>query len=143
MRHRLAVFGAGLLLLPACQYTPSALEDWRDDPSRGRYENRNEPVSAEQERANRCLLEAFATGRPAELVVTFHSVEGDPVTTYYRILGPHRVEVFVDNTADRYSDQKWVHMLCGDLVDDPLCVSVDFAGCRELGLDEVVTTGYG
>ena len=133
-----------MLLLPACEYTPSALGDWRDDPSCGRYENRNEPVSVEQERANRCFLDAFEEGRPAELVATHHGDDGGPITTYYRILGPHRVEVFVDSTADIESHpQRWVHMVCDGVVDDPLDVGVDTAECRELSVDEVVTEGYG
>ena len=100
MRRPLVGLALALLLLPACEYKPSALGDWRDDPSCGRYENRNEPVSAEQERANRCLLDAFDEGRPAELVATHHGEDGGPITTYFRMLGPHRVEVFVDSTAD-------------------------------------------
>ena len=142
MRRPLVGLVLALLMLPACEYRPGALGDWQDDPSCGRYENRNEPVSAEQERANRCFLDAFEEGRPAELVATHHGVDGGPITTYYRILSPHRVEVFVDSTADvESSPQRWVHMVCAGVVDDPLDVSVDRPGCRELSVDEVVTEG--
>lgn len=55
----------------------------------------------------RCLWDAHEAGRPAEFVSTERSVEGDPVTYIYRVLGPGQVVVFVDTTRDRYGSRGW------------------------------------
>jgi hypothetical protein len=118
-------------------YTPSALERWPEDPSCGSYENRNEPVSSEQRRKNGCLLDALAEGRRAELVATFMTIEGDPITEYYRVLGPHRAEVFIDSTADSYGTQKWTHHVCDSVEEDSgFLHGVD---CRAISVDEIVS----
>ena len=131
---------AGVLaaLVSACSYTPSALETWPDAPSCGRWENRNETVSAEQRRKTRCLLDAFEAGRAAELYLVYHSVEGDPIREYYRVLGPDRVEVFIDSTADSNANQKWSHLLCAKVAVESGYVSGD--DCRELSVDRTVSS---
>ncbi len=129
----------GLALVTACGYTPSALESWPKTPSCGRYENLNEPVPADQRRKNRCLLDALSEGRRAELFVTYATVEGDPITTYYRVLGPRRLEVFIDSTRDSFGSREWTHMLCDGVVEESGFVFADSAGCRELSVDEVVS----
>ena len=68
-------------------------------PSCGSYTIRLGPpstINADQATANKCILDAFAAGRPAEVVVTTFGIEGDPVVTYYRVLGPGRVEEIRD-----------------------------------------------
>jgi hypothetical protein len=133
----LVLAGALVASLSACSYTPSALEDWPDAASCGEWENRNEPVSGEQRRKTRCLLDAFESGRTAELYVVFHSVEGDPIREYYRVLGSGRVEVFIDSTADSFANQKWSHLLCGEVADEAGYVYV--SECRELWVDRTVS----
>lgn len=46
----------------------------------------------------------------AELVTLRRTVEGDPIVTYYRV-GPDidGIEVFIDNTLDRYRSKDWTH----------------------------------
>jgi hypothetical protein len=90
-----------------CSYTPSALETWPEEPSCGRHE---ESASDDQRRKNRCLLDAFAAGSPAELIVTSAPIDGGPITTYIRVLGHRRVEVFIDSTKDSEGSQRWVHL---------------------------------
>ncbi|WP_432548635.1 hypothetical protein [Kineococcus sp. SYSU DK004] len=59
-----------------------------------------------------CLQEAQAAGAGAELTVTDYTVEGDPITTYYRAV-PDRsgLEVYVDS-RDGYGKQGWTHLHC-------------------------------
>ncbi len=128
------------LLVTACEYTPSALEDWPDSPSCGEWENRNEQASADQERKNRCLLDAFEKGRPAELYAAYHSEEGDRIREYYRVLGPGRVEMFIDSTDDPYSAQKWTHLLCEGVEEDSEFGSVFGDDCREVSVDRTVSS---
>jgi hypothetical protein len=130
------VFGLGLA--SACSYTPSALDDWPEEPSCGRYENRNDPALAEQRWKNRCLLDAAAEGRPAQLVLTYMTVEGDPITEYYRVLGPRRVEIFVDATQDPLGSDQWTHLLCDEVAEDGGLLYAVAVGCREISVDETV-----
>jgi hypothetical protein len=51
--------------------------------------------------ARDCLWDAYTTGRPAELVITVHTVEGDPITFTVRVRAAHVVEVIEDN-RDRF-----------------------------------------
>jgi hypothetical protein len=74
-------------------------------------------------------------------VVTYHTVEGDPITEYYRILGPNRLEGFIDSTRDSYANGKWSHVVCDRLAEDSGFVYAE--GCREIPVDVVVTEGYG
>ena len=140
MHRRVLGIGIGLiaLVLPACSYTPSALEAWREKSSCGRYENLNEPVSADQTRMDRCLLDAVAAGRPAQLTRTYATIEGDPITEYYRVLGPGRVEVFIDSTRDSFGSREWTHMLCEEVADDGGSLYAVFETCREIPVDEIV-----
>jgi hypothetical protein len=103
-----------------------------------RYENRNEPVSAEQRGRNRCLLDALAEGRQAQLVLTYMTVEGDPITEYYRILVPRRIEVFIDATQDPPGSQKWSHMLCDEVAEDGGFIHAVAGRCRQISVDEIV-----
>jgi hypothetical protein len=134
---RLLLLGGALAaLLSACTYTPSALEEWPDSPSCGEWENRNEPASADQRRKSRCLLDAFAAGRQAELYVTYHTIEGDPIREYIRVLGSGRVETFIDSTDDSYGSQEWTHLLCKGISDESGFVYGD--DCREVSVDQAV-----
>jgi hypothetical protein len=56
-----------------------------------------------------CLASSGDTGG-AELVVIFRTVEGDPIVRYYRA-GPsiHDVEIFSDETLDKFGTRKWRH----------------------------------
>jgi hypothetical protein len=89
-------------------------------------------MSSDQTRKNRCLLAAVAAGRPAQLIRTHATIEGDPITEYYRVLGPGRVEVFIDSTPDQFRTQRWIHLLCEEVAED---ASFDYGiseTCREI-----------
>jgi hypothetical protein len=136
----IALAALALFAATACSYEPSALQGWPEEPSCGRFENLNEPLSAEHRRGNQCLLDAFAAGRPAELVVTTATIDSGPITHYFRVLGQRRVEVFVDATNDTEGSSRWVHLVCNDVREgDGGFVSADYGSCREISVDETVS----
>jgi hypothetical protein len=55
----------------------------------------------------------LAAGRGAELSVTYPTVEGDPITDYYRVTPEGHFEVYSDGTEDRYGDGRWSYTDCG------------------------------
>ena len=62
--------------------------------------------------ARQCFWDAYVANRPAEFISTRPTVEGDPITSIYRILGPASIEVFVDQRRDRYSKGGWYRLEC-------------------------------
>jgi hypothetical protein len=133
----LAIAGALVpALLSACaSYTPEAVENRAQLPSCGEYENRNDPVSPDERRKNRCILDALNQGRPAELIRTLHGEDGGPYEEYVRILGADRVEVFVDATRDTEAgpEARWSRWLCEDLHETH--GYLERVDCRETPLD--------
>jgi hypothetical protein len=81
----------------------------------GSYESRNEAPTDETREKNRCLLDAFEAGREAKLVVTLSTVEGDPITHYFTVLGPGEVDVLVDGRKDAYGSGGWYASTCTGL----------------------------
>jgi hypothetical protein len=63
----------------------------------------------------RCLWAAYLEHRPAEFITTRWSIEGDPITSIYRILPNGAVEVFIDSTQDTWSAKTWLHLACPGL----------------------------
>ncbi|HEY7561427.1 MAG TPA: hypothetical protein VH650_04555 [Gaiellaceae bacterium] len=123
-------------MLSACaSYTPAAVETRAQLPSCGEYENRNEPVSLDERRKNRCILDALDRGRPAELIRTLYGEDAGPYIEYVRVLGADRVEVFVDATRDTElaTEDQWTRWLCHDLRETNR--SLEQVGCREIPLD--------
>ena len=53
-----------------------------------------------------CLEEATMAG--AELAVTRPTVEGDPITQYYRVLPGGGWEIYTDMTRDAYGEGWWL-----------------------------------
>lgn len=54
--------------------------------------------------ARKCFWSAYQQGRPSEFVSTRPTIEGDPITTIYRVVSAGKIEVFMDTTQDRYSE---------------------------------------
>ena len=110
---RVPVLGAVVLTLvsvSACSYTPDSVENRTRLPSCGEYETRNEPLSPDQLRKNRCILDALDQGRQAELIRTWYGEEGGPITEY----------------------------VCQGLDETPYG-TVEGAGCREIPLEDAVS----
>jgi hypothetical protein len=111
---------AALLTLAAatgCGLLPPALPDWivnrQPLPSCG--EEVLEQGQAGDVEMRTCLLEAYRDGRPAELISTFPTIEGDPITQYIRVHENGVVEIFVDATRDRFGSGAWERMVCDEL----------------------------
>ena len=58
--------------------------------------------SGTDEDARGCFLDAWRAGERAELVSTYRTVEGNPITQVFRSLGADRLQLFIDSSHDRY-----------------------------------------
>ena len=67
--------------------------------------------------ARTCFWAAYRAGEPAEFTSTMRTVEGDPVTTIYRVLGPGEVEVIEDTTQDEFGAQAVTRYACTTLAE--------------------------
>lgn len=59
-----------------------------------------------------CLRDAVRDRRPARLVVTAPTVEGDPITTSYAVRADGRVEVTIDSRLDRFGSGRIERQTC-------------------------------
>ena len=59
---------------------------------------------------------------------------------YYRVLGPGRVETFIDTTGDANGVQKWTHLLCEKVAEERELGFVHGDDCRELSVDRTVSS---
>ena len=84
--------------------------------------------------ARRCFLAAYRAAQPAEFASTRPTIEGDPIRMVFRILGPGRIEVFVDSTQDAWSARTWERYACPSLT-----VTFDGIPQPEFGVDEGCT----
>ncbi|GIF50335.1 hypothetical protein Afe04nite_48740 [Asanoa ferruginea] len=75
-----------------------------------------------------CVIDAAGARRPARLVITRPTVEGDPFTTSYAVAVDGRVEVTTDARADRFGSGQVERQTCaGPTVQDDHWLS--FATC--------------
>ena len=62
-----------------------------------------------------CFEAALSEGTGAELVVVYSTIEGDPITAYYRAVPDGReVEIFSDNRQDAFRGVAWHYSHCPD-----------------------------
>ncbi|MRG97760.1 hypothetical protein GF068_38440 [Polyangium spumosum] len=64
--------------------------------------------------ARACLWDAWRNGSPAGLVITMHTVEGDPITYTLRVR-PSRVIEVVEDNRDRFGARGVHRSTCKDL----------------------------
>ena len=135
---------AGLLaaaVLAGCGILPSAPPEWV--VNRQPLESCGEEIDTLNAAARACLLEAFESGRGAEIISTQATIEGDPITRYIRVHDNGVVEIFIDATRDRFGSGEWERLVCDRLVpvaeanDPPDLVFPDAMvfiedGCEEL-----------
>lgn len=127
--HKLAMCAswpaAGVAMACILTATVAGCSMLRGDPVRDQWEDRSTlpscgEVALEQgdllRREGRselaCLRSALDSGEGAELLVRFPTVEGDPVTEYYRVTPAGTTEIYVDSTKDENSDQEWSFAEC-------------------------------
>lgn len=102
---------------------PAAVTDRAALPSCG-VERATTQEGPRNEAARACFWGAYLTSRPAEFVSTQLSVEGDPITWIYRVLGPGRIEIFIDSSQDRFAaDRGWQRLDCTTLFTWPSATS--------------------
>jgi hypothetical protein len=65
--------------------------------------------------ARTCFWDAYQRGQPAEFISTRLTVEGDPITTTYRVLSAGKVEVFMNTTQDKFGPEGWARFDCQTL----------------------------
>jgi hypothetical protein len=102
-------------------------------PSCGRYtvELQAPDTRTEIDEKARCILDALSHGRPAELIAIHSTEEGDPVTTYFRILGKGRVETFENASEDRFATPpRWYHYECTGLEFSDTFSPPEATGCK-------------
>ena len=87
-------------------------------PSCGSYTATESPLPAEDEAVRQCFLAAARDGTQMEVTVTVASMEGDPITTIYRVLGPDDLELFVDASADTFAPVKTYHQRCTSVAEE-------------------------
>ncbi|WP_078312899.1 MULTISPECIES: hypothetical protein [unclassified Mycobacterium] len=95
-------------------------------PNCGTHKHFHEELPAAQ---RDCMNNGRASGLGGELTVVQPTIEGDPITTYYRVFSPdQRVEVFVDSSTDRFGNTGWSHFFCWavplNYPPDPSCASL-------------------
>jgi hypothetical protein len=100
-------------------------------PSCGTYTAGEGELSAEDAAIRECFLAAFREGTQKELTVTAPSLEGDPITTIYRVLGRGDLELFVDASADTFAAVKTYHQRCTSVAEDGTGLTA--GGCVTLG----------
>jgi hypothetical protein len=100
-------------------------------PSCG-HEARSQVDPPDQEMRS-CLLTAFEQGRPAELAATFPTVEGDPLTTYYRVwpTADIAVEVFSDSSRDKWRSAAWTYTVCDGMAASDTRDVFELTGCPD------------
>lgn len=90
---------------------PAVVRDRPPLPSCGE-ETGNLRTGSQNPSARRCFWEAYQAGRPAELISTRPTIEGDPITSIWRLLPNGLVEVFVDQRRDAWSKGGWYRLEC-------------------------------
>lgn len=105
--------------------------DRRPMPACGAYDAPLGEITPEQRVIRDCFLAAFAAGREAEVTITVTSIEGDPLTTIYRVLGPADVELFVDASADRFAEVPTYRQRCTSVAEAGSGLVAD--GCTTTG----------
>lgn len=65
----------------------------------------------------RCLLSAFEAGTPATFVSRLTTIEGDPITRTYAVLGPDDVRIAHDARQDSFGSGRIEQLRCAGLVE--------------------------
>lgn len=109
----------------------------------GRYTNMNRPATSTERSKNRCFVTAFRRGARAKLTTLRATVEGDPITMYYRVLSARRLEMIVDTREDRYGPRGWYRHICARVSAPPDYRSFHPSGCRRASLPRTLPPPWG
>lgn len=101
----------------------------------GRYTNMNWPVTSSERTKNRCLVAAFQRGARAKLITARATVEGDPITIYYRVFRPRRLELIADARRDQHGGpEDWYRSVCTALTATANYRHLQPSRCRKAAL---------
>lgn len=78
-----------------------------------------EGPTAELEAGYDCLVAAFQEGKPARLIVTRSTMEGDPLPMTYLVTGPNSLSFIVDATQDKFGSGQVEQQTCTGVERDP------------------------
>jgi hypothetical protein len=130
--------GLAALLVTGCGMLQPDLPDW--------VANR-QPLDAcaagvvsadgpEERAAQRCMLEAFRSGRGAELVTAGEMATGDPLVSYLRVHENGTIEMFLNLGDDPSAPGAWERFRCEELAPpregDPDPRIFTIGGCEQL-----------
>ena len=105
------------VLLAGCGLVPAAQPDWVANRKPLPPCGEETVVRGDTDMdARRCLYEAYADGRDAELISTLAITEGREQTRYMRVHENGTIEVFTDATRDELATVEWVRETCGQLL---------------------------
>jgi hypothetical protein len=114
---RLVLLAAFVIALVGCGALPASQPEWvanrKPLPPCGDETVVRGDTDVE---ARRCLYEAYADGRDAELISTLAITEGREVTRYMRVHENGTIEVFTDATRDSLAPGGWVRETCGQML---------------------------
>lgn len=80
----------------------------------GQIEPQNDRRSLDQsltQDAVNCLTDSRTRGG-GELRVTALTIEGDPILMYFRTISSPTVDIYLDETRDRFGSGSWKHTTC-------------------------------
>jgi hypothetical protein len=137
-----AVAALLLLTLASLAGALSAAEPLKSSDC-GRYTNMNWPATSTERSKNRCFVTAFRRGARATLITLRATVEGDPITMYYRVLGARRMEMIVDTREDRYGPRGWFRNICTGVSASANYRSFYPSGCRRAPLPRTLPPPWG
>ena len=121
------------MLLASCGILQPGVPDWitnrqpLDECADGVVE-----VESPAARAGKaCLLDAYRSGRGAELVTASRMETGEPLTSYLRVHENGTIEMFLNLGDDPSAPGAWERFRCEELVANPVMVFVQ-EGCEQL-----------
>lgn len=116
LRAATATLAVAAALAGCSMFGDAVQRQWEDRaplPSCGRVDlGVGEQLEDTQRTQVDCLTTALASGAGGELVVTFVTTEGDPITEYLRVTPARTTEVYSDASKDRFGDGTWSFARC-------------------------------
>lgn len=115
---RRGAIGLVALLVAGCGIVDPDVPDWVANrlPLDACAEGSVDVDAPEALAGQRCLQDAFRTGRGAELITIGELSTGAPLTSYVRVHENSTIEVFLNLGADPSAPGAWERFRCEDLV---------------------------
>lgn len=133
MRRAHAGLALAALLIAACGVLQPAVPDWiaNRQPLDACADGVVEEDSPEARSGKACLLEAYGSGRGAELVTAGRMETGEPLTSYLRVHENGTIEMFLNLGDDPGAPGAWERFRCEELAANPVTVFAQ-EGCEQL-----------